>query len=173
MRNYVILAMGLLATVALVGQAEIYKTVDKKGRTVYTDLPPADVNAKAIELQKINTVPKTESIPGLAPTQSAPTYNASYEVAITSPQNGYVLRPEDRSLSIMASLNQGLGDGDKFVYMIDGNSVEETTDTGITVDEPPRGEHSITVKVTNAKGDKLAESDPVSVIIQRPLRKSK
>ena len=119
--------------------ADIYKTVDKNGRTVYTDLPPADTTAKALELQKINTVPKTEVTSGAGGVgNSQSVAKSSYAVAIVSPEDGLVLKVEERSLYISARLNKGLEDGDEFVFMIDGTTIEQTNEPDVTLSEPPR-----------------------------------
>ena len=43
--------------------ADVYKTVDKNGRVTYTDVPPANTDAKPIELKSVNTIPGTQVTP--------------------------------------------------------------------------------------------------------------
>jgi len=51
MNRFVILAVAVAAAVALPAAAQLYKYVDKNGKTVYSDQPPPDVDSKQIRVQ--------------------------------------------------------------------------------------------------------------------------
>jgi len=55
--RFLLLCCSLSLLIGPIANAEIYKTVDKKGHTVYTDLPPADTNAQPVALPNLNTLP--------------------------------------------------------------------------------------------------------------------
>ena len=154
-------------TVTSVSHAEIYKTVDKNGRTIYTDLPPSDTKAKVVELPAINTVPATQQ----APRYDSPRQNVEqieYQLAITSPEDGLTMTAGDRSVEISAASNQSLEPGHLFTFFIDGSLIERTSESTITLDEPPRGEHRLTVEVTDEGGNSFGKSESVTLIVIRP-----
>jgi hypothetical protein len=149
--------------------AEIYKTVDKNGRITYSDVPPPNTDAKPIELKSINTTPPLRPEYDYTPpvAQSAPTY----EVRLLAPVNGTTLLANERSVTISVGLNQELQNNDLLAYKIDGNILTKTTEPSFTLNEPPRGEHSLTVDVINNQGKSLAQSDAVTLVVMRPLVK--
>lgn len=160
------LSVTLCLTIATAATAEVYKTVDKQGRVTYTDLPPADTQAKVVELPHINSLPPTESTESVSPrvTQNAP---SEYEVAIVKPEDGTTLTPGERSIEVSVSVNQNLEEN-LFSYRIDGEVIEETSSDTITLEEPGRGERKLTVSVINAEGEVLASSPPITLIVLRP-----
>lgn len=164
----------LCLTLSTFATAEVYKTVDKNGRITYSDTPPPNTNAKPIELKPINTLPPTS----LSPTQNiinGPTGAAqeapNYSIRIAAPENGTTLMPDERSTSISVSLTPNLQEGDLLAYKLDGTVIEKTTELSVTLAEPPRGEHSITVEVVNSDNKSLAQSDAVTLVVMRPLVK--
>jgi molecular chaperone GrpE (heat shock protein) len=50
MNRFVILALAVAAAVALPAGAQLYKYVDKNGKTVYSDQPPPDVDSKRVNV---------------------------------------------------------------------------------------------------------------------------
>jgi hypothetical protein len=154
--------------------AEIYKTVDKDGRVTYSDTPPVNnTNAKPIELKSINTTPSLIVTPNsTVPNAPSSTQNATaYDLKILAPANGTTLMANERSVTISISLNQQLLNGDALAYKIDGNLLIKTTEPSFTLNEPPRGEHSLTVDVVDGEGNTLAQSDATTIVVMRPLPK--
>ena len=166
------LTLSLLAS-TYAAAAEIYKTVDKDGRVTYSDTPPVNTNAKPIELKSINTTPP----PIVTPNNTAVNAPGSiqddktYELKILAPANGTTLMANERSITISVSLNQSLQNADVFAYKIDGNILTKTTESSFTLNEPPRGEHSLTVDVVDSEGNTLAQSDATTIVVMRPLPK--
>jgi hypothetical protein len=166
------LTLSLLASTYAI--AEIYKTVDKNGRVTFSDTPPANTNAKPIELKSINTTPPPTAMPNPV-TQDTSNLNTqaaqAYDVQIIAPTNGTTLMVNDRSVLISVSVNQNLQNDDVFAYKIDGNIIAKTTEFSFTLSEPPRGEHVLTVDVIDKEDKSLAQSNAITLLVMRPLAK--
>lgn len=150
--------------------ADIYKTVDKNGHVTYTDTPPPNTNAKPVELKSLNTTPAIGAGP-VYNTSVAQTDDEPYSISLSAPENGKTLMPDERSLTISANVNPALRDGDLVAFKLDGKIITTTTETSYTLVEPARGEHSISLAVVDAKGQELAQSEAVTVMVMRPLIK--
>jgi hypothetical protein len=171
-RSLVIISL-LLSLVCSTASAEVYKTVDKHGRVTYTDVPPANTEAKPIELKTINSIPA----PANVSTDNLNSHNnnnqpaTEYQVQILAPENGKTLMPDERSITVNISVNTSLEDGDLFAYKIDGATLTTTSEMTYIIAEPPRGEHSLTVDVVDSEGKSLAQSNAITVVVMRPLVK--
>jgi hypothetical protein len=155
--------------------AEIYKTIDKQGRTTYTDAPPKNAPAKPVELKSLNTLPAPSTVEenhnqtNVAPPQAT----QEYQVNLLSPANGTVLMPEDRAITINISCNANLQGDDQFAYKLDGKTVVTSTEMNAVIEEPPRGEHLLSVDVVDADNNSLAQSNTVRILVSRPSIKQK
>ncbi len=175
-RNLLITSSLLLSLFLSCGStAEIYKTVDKNGRVTYTDVPPANTEAKPIELKAINNLPTPTAMPYSGPINASPNNQAlpEYHVQILAPENGKTLLADERSVSVSIGANQNLRDGDLFAYKMDGSTLTTTQETTYTITEPPRGEHVLTVDVVDADGNSVAQSNAITLVVMRPLPKHK
>lgn len=171
MRTYLSLGLILSLSLSLPVNGEIFKTVDKNGRVVYTDVPPANSNAKAIELPTLNTLPP-EKIGDHATVNGTTAHvDYVYTISLTSPSNGTTLMPDERNLTMTVSLNQPLQPGYFINYLMDGSVITKSTEATYTLVEPPRGEHKISATVTDENDKPIAESESVGVIVMRPMVK--
>ncbi len=177
MPRTLLITSGLLISLlwATATSAEVYKTVDKNGRVTYTDVPPADTTAKPIDLKTINSIPAPAAIPtdNLNDTINNPQVSGEYQVQLLAPENGTTLMANERSITVSASVNPGLDNGDLLAYKLDGETLTTSSETTYIIAEPPRGEHILTVDVVDSEGNSLAQSNAVTVIIMRPLPKPK
>jgi len=158
-----------LTLAAAMAQADIYKTVDKNGRVTYTDVPPANSDAKPVELKHINSTPPPPATNPHYHQGPAPGAVANYQPHIAAPVNGTTLMANERSVTISVNLIPSLQEGDFLVYKLDGATLEKTTELSFVYNEPPRGEHSITVEVVDSENELLAQSEPVTIVVMRPL----
>lgn len=173
-RYLLIASLTLSFSLSGLATAEIYKTVDKNGRITYTDVPPANKEAKPLELKTINSLPTPAAIPNTSPSNSGVSNDANeYQVQITAPENGTTLMADERSVAVSVSINQNLSEGDLFVYKIDGDTLTTSREMTYTLTEPPRGEHKLTVDVIDREGKTLAQSNAITLLVMRPLPKQK
>lgn len=172
--RFLLLCCSLCLLINPVVNAEIYKTVDKNGHTVYTDLPPANTTATPVELPNINTLPAPAADTSIynLPQQAKPAA-ISYQVQITSPVNGATLMPNERNLNISVTIDKAILEGHLLYYFVDDKQVKETLDTTITVEDPVRGEHKLIVKVMDKEGNVFGESNTVTLVVIRPIAKQK
>lgn len=168
MRIFLLLWLFVAAWVS----ADVYKTVDKDGRVIYTDKPKSE-NAQKVELREINTVPGAQPLPQSTPVgtfQSQPAV-IRYKIDIISPRNDVIIPIGQRDLAIAIKLEPELQDGHLLVYFMDGELLEETEANNIIVKDVPRGTHTLAVEAIDASGQSLGTSTPVSVSIMRPVIK--
>lgn len=158
-----------LALIAPWVMADVYKTVDKDGRTVYTDKPKND-NAEKLELREINTVPGATPLPHSSPVDSMQSRAAAlnYRIDIISPRNDVSIPVGQRDLAIAITLQPALQNGHLLVYFMNGELLEETTMNNIIVKDVPRGTHTLVVETIDANGRSLGTSAPVIVNVIRP-----
>lgn len=162
----------LCTALCINAEAEIYKTVDKNGRPVYTNLPNPNSNAQVIEVKPTNTVPATATAPATDHNQQ--TNNAAeYTIQVTSPSSGTILSPEQSSIAVAVAFGPSVSDEITFLYKLDNITQATTKDYVVSLDNLPRGEHQITVEAINTDGEVLAQSESVSIIVQRPVIKQK
>ncbi|HSC67930.1 MAG TPA: DUF4124 domain-containing protein [Cellvibrio sp.] len=165
MRNILIIILLLTQAVA----ADVYKTVDKNGRVIYTD-KPQNGKAEKIELRETNTVPGAQPLPQSTPIDF---YNSqpaalNYKINILSPRADVTIPVGQRDLAIAISLNPALQEGHLLVYFMNGELLEETTANNIILKDVPRGTHTLVVEAIDADGRSLGTSAPVVVNVIRP-----
>lgn len=166
MRIFLILLMAMTYPAL----ADVYKTVDKDGRVIYSD-SPANEKAEKVELRELNTVPAAETLPpsiGSSPVQEE---KINYSINIISPAAEVTIPPGQRDLAIAVTLSEPLRESHLLVYFMDGELLEETTMTNIIVTEVPRGSHTLVVEAIDASGQSLGTSAPVVVNVIRPIAK--
>lgn len=166
-----LLLIGLIALISFNANADVYKTKDSQGRTVYTDQPAAnDTQAKIVTLPSINQLPPLESIPMADPSRESAA-DISYKIHITSPAHETRLQANDRNLHVSISADQPLQPDHSFAYFLNGEKVKETTEQEITLVEPPRGENKLQVEVINQYGKSFGQSAAITVYVMRPIVK--
>lgn len=159
----------VLALLAQVTAADVYKTVDKHGNIKYTD-NPATEKAEKVELREINTVPGAQPLPQSNPVASYDSQPAAlnYKIAIMSPRSDVTIPVGQRDLAIAVTVNPALQQDHLLVYFMNGELLEETTMNNIIVKDVPRGTHTLVVEAIDPNGQSLGTSPPVIVNVIRP-----
>lgn len=152
--------------------ADIYKTVDKDGRTVYTDKPTTE-NAEKVELREINTLPGAQLVPPSSPVSSFESRPAQldYSISIISPRSDVTIPVGQRDLAIAVTVTPALANEHLLVYFMNGELLEETHMTNIIVQDVPRGTHTLVVEAIDPHGQSLGVSPPVQVNVMRAVIK--
>lgn len=147
--------------------AEIYRHVDSNGNVFFSDQPPENSNAVRVELPPVNTIRHTP------PPQSRP---ANLPAA---PVNHYTRLQLESSLGTLASNPStplvvsarpdiALQPGHRLVFFISGK--EKALADGamsVTLGDVPRGQHTFSAEIRDAKGGVLIRSEPLTVQIHR------
>jgi len=151
---------------------KVYKSVSPSGETIYSDKPLP--GSQEVTVPAGGTYKPVKPPAGFKPYQPVPAKPASKPidntVSITSPQNGATIWSGPGELSVSVSVASGLDKGQKLEYQIDGKTVLTGVETSHTFQNIIRGEHVLTVRITDPSGSSQT-SPPVTVYMRRPFKK--
>lgn len=163
------LVLGAVATLCLPAQAEIFKTVDKEGNVVFTDIPPRDddKNAEQIIIENPNSFAVEEAIPNadewiVEPEEEGETEEPfRYQtLEIVSPTDDEALRENAGNVTIVTNLSPRLQRGHIARLLIDGSVAQEGPQASFELANVDRGTHTITVEIIDERGQVLIQSEP-------------
>ncbi|MEW5972525.1 MAG: DUF4124 domain-containing protein [Pseudomonadota bacterium] len=175
MRTFILLALALAILAAQA--AEVYRYVDEKGNTVFTDQPRAGAQRMAVEPAPATSVvvpvlPAAPQAPAKAPSKPGTEAFAGYlDLRITQPAPSEALvntvGDVDVSLNLHPPLRADLGHG--LTVLLDGVPVvQNTARMNLALNNIERGEHVLEAFVLDAAGQVLIQSVPVRFTLQRP-----
>ena len=158
--------------------SRIYKTVDKHGNVVFTDVPPAeDKQAAEVQLGAGNsfksddarvTAPAPDSEPAPAGTDSAP-MEARYSAAeIVSPANDEALRSNVGTVSVQVRVQPSLQPGHRLRLLVD-DIPQMISPAGTTLSGINRGTHTLVLEVVDAGGPTLYRGAQSTFHLQRAI----
>lgn len=151
----------------LAAHAEIYKTVDEHGNTVYTDNPGHNDKAEPVDLPELNTQPPVPV--KLRPEPKEEPSSLQYEVYINSPQPGTQVPMGQYEIPVSLSVTPELQDGDYIQILLNGQPFGQNFyTTSMVLRDVYRGEHQLQAVILNGSGIELARSDSVTIYVQRP-----
>ncbi len=160
----------LLSLIPFLALAEIYKTTDADGNTIYTDIPPNE-EAKELKVEELNVSDapkKTYGRPnGLknskAPKQDAPA-DRYIRLAITAPANEKAVRNNEGKVTVSVALTPKLYTryNDKLSIAIDGVVINDGKAKSVNLEGIDRGTHTITAYVQDEDGMIVVSAQPVT-----------
>ncbi|HTB68331.1 MAG TPA: DUF4124 domain-containing protein [Steroidobacteraceae bacterium] len=155
----------MLGVCASAGSATVYKWVDDAGVIHYSDQP----NPKAQKLQ----VTGAQTYGAQAAAVTAPTVTSAPSAAtpvcvIDSPGAGQVFL-DTFSITGHVTLAHAGGEGSQTTLRMDGQDISGQLgpDGSFALSEVERGEHSLTLQVTNARGEVICQANAVSFSIRQ------
>ena len=169
----VLLTTALLMAVctAPVSAAEIYKTVDKDGNVVFTDVPTGD-RSETVELQETSAyTPVVERAPSnssskrrrsldddepLDAEEEEITYSS---LSITAPGNDEHFQDNSGSVRISVASEPALGPGHQYEVLLDGKRAKRGNKIPLILSNVDRGTHTVEVRILGEAGEVLMESD--------------
>lgn len=144
--HFPLLLLLLTATTPLYA-ADIYQSVDDKGNPVFSDQPPS--NSSPVDLPAVNISDAVESRP---PAQSSKLPSPRPGISITHPAPGSVQAMGEPALQIQLQA-QGNTDNLMLNISLDGAQIYHGPySNSLTFDKPFQGEHSLTVNLTDKRG---------------------
>jgi hypothetical protein len=164
------LAWVLMLALPLAAAAEVYKWVDEKGVVHYTDKPPED-NAKPAKLPPLQTykggtVPDLQRfdkpVPGAAPAGKA-------QIQVVTPSPDETFRGGERTVPVAVLVTPALTEGQKLVYLLDGQPSPPTSDTSFAFTQVERGAHTVSVTLLDAAGQEVGRSQSVTFHMKPPI----
>jgi len=161
-----LLALTLQAAPA--SAAQIYKTVDKDGNVVFTDVPPGD-KTDTVKLEKYNSY---EPVTTPQPASTATTTTAEADTEETAPETAYELvsiaspaydeaiRQNAGMVTVAVNTTPQLDTaaGHKLQILLDGVVKAEGSSASLLLENVDRGTHELRAQITDADGQVLAQS---------------
>ncbi|NOQ94642.1 MAG: DUF4124 domain-containing protein [Methylophaga sp.] len=167
--KYGLLLLLFIASAAM--QAQVYRSVDKNGNVVYTDVASDNAEEVIIDIAPSYSPPPTVPLATEGKDTEEENNGAMplYKVSITSPtQNESFQNPEavSATVSIEPKLN-GLR-ADKLLFKLDGRNVGKAQSSeAISLTNLERGSHILVVSVVNKAGKVLTRSKSILFHIHR------
>ncbi|TNG01645.1 MAG: DUF4124 domain-containing protein [Gammaproteobacteria bacterium] len=150
--------------------AEMYKWVDKQGKTHFSDKPPAE-GAEVYVPPPIPTVKSTPPLPMKNEMANAKKANDKmYEsLAITSPQNDETFFSDRPNVVVSVKPTPELNatESHQVVIRVNGEVVQKGTQTSYTMRNPVRGAYTVSADISDADGKVLITSGKVTFNVRR------
>jgi hypothetical protein len=150
------------------GGTPLYKWVDAKGVTHYSDVPEPGATSVEVEGAQGYSAPAVAGARSQGSRGAAATSATAYKMlAISSPEEGGVVWRSDGFVGVSAALEPGLASGHHLWFVVDGTRQSEPADALSTRVELPRGTHTVSAVVTDANGAELLGSSPVTFNVRQ------
>ena len=151
-------------------QAEIFRSVDKQGNPVYSDVPGK--NASPVKLKQ----PSTYKAPSL-PASEAPAMAESKDVAsaykqfsLLAPEDGQAFWDNTGDVRVSLALEPELkiDQGHRVQFYLDGVAQgDAVTSLSAVLNNVERGEHTVSAKLLSASGAVIKQTDAIHFQIHR------
>ncbi|RJE76045.1 hypothetical protein BGP78_13610 [Pseudoalteromonas sp. MSK9-3] len=148
---------------ASIADSKVYRWKDDNGNWVFSDVPHK--GAQEIHLNKSMTMPAIDTkILNTQSQQQAIGYSAN----ITSPNNEQTLRENTGTIYVTGQIEPSFTNGLKVQLTLNGKATGPMqTSTTFVLNNVPRGEHTLVLKLYNAQGKTLAQSDSTTFFLHR------
>lgn len=160
--------LSLLLSCSIANANNFYKWKDARGNTQYGDKPPANANAKPVELPKITVIenygeqwkPRNSKNSQTQKEVTAPTTaDAGYsKLEFLAPKVDQGIRANNGDVSVIVSIQPPLKEGHSIVFSIDGKDQEKGTSRTKNFSNLDRGGHTVGVKIIDNEGKTLKSS---------------
>ena len=148
----------LLFPIFVLHAAEVYKSVDQHGNTVFSDVPSD--NAEKIEVGEVPTIPGLKERPAgnLQPT-AVERYSA---LAITSPVNDETYFRSEGDLVVSVRTEPRLNPGDTIVLYLNSNEFLSGKSLTYSIPELDRGTYQLRVAIKDSAGKVIKSSETIT-----------
>ncbi|MFL0805176.1 MAG: DUF4124 domain-containing protein [Agarilytica sp.] len=146
---------------------DVYKTLTKEGKVVFSDTPQQ--NSEKIETELTNLQSPTQVSPQQRTSKTAK--SSEYNLRLTSPKNGAKLGPSQRALALSISVTPALDAGYQVEFWLDGKRIRgpsRSTSASYPMGIKMRGKHSVMAKIVNSAGKAIASSTSSTIYVIRP-----
>jgi hypothetical protein len=169
------LALALMAVAVSPAQAKIYKTIDKDGNVVYTDVAPTQREGEGeLQVEELNTYrsPEPAVLPTVRLSPEAPPLEAEEVVTYTalelsSPTADQAIRANNGNISLSANVLPALQDDHALRFFLDGVPVATVNGLTAALTAVDRGTHSARVAIVDRAGATIRESAAVEFHVLR------
>lgn len=146
---------------------DVYVSRDKHGNPQFSD--QRSKNAQPHKVKPLPTVPalakpmSNEPDPG--PAATTPVYQ---KLAIIKPHNPHHLNTGmSGNINIQAQLQPDLFAGDHLELLLNGKTTQQSSSLAFSIDNLPRGEHSVELVVRSKDGQEKIRSQTLTLYVQR------
>lgn len=168
-RKLLTITIALLISSGAFAAPTIFKTTDKNGNPIFTDMPSEGQKSEAVHLKPMSTVTLT---PATTTTddQPAPTTEdepSSYNsLQILTPRHGDTIR-DTTNFEIIAAVDPALLPRHSARLLIDGAAVDQSqTSLQFFITDIERGAHRLEVQIIDG-GNKILISTEIEIFIHR------
>ena len=150
---YISIAIFLLVLVLPLSAAEVYKSVDQHGNTVFSDVPSD--KAEKIDVGEVPTIPAIkQQTPRAALAEPVKRYRT---LVVTNPVHDQTYFRSEGDLIVSVKLEPQLETGDKIVIYLNSNEFVSGESSTYSIKELDRGTYQLRVAIKDAQ-DKIAIS---------------
>ena len=137
---------------------DIYRTVDKDGNVIFTDVPSE--GAEKIQLKETTTITSldVESSSSLATPRQDEQAIPYKSVSIVNPNNDEAIRDNAGNVNIKLSIKPALLPGHEVVVYVDGEEKTSGTGTTFNLENIDRGTHQLRASIKDHEGHILVSS---------------
>lgn len=173
--GYLFIIVCFLSTLLSPAVAEVYRQLDEKGQTVYSDTPH-HVSEQPAELPQLNEIPLTPDPTSTRHEKTRPAI-IDYQIEIASPNDNQVFGHETTQITVAVTVIPALSNPQHYLQYYKNNEPlgELTKNPQIVLENLPRGSHQLSVaifeKTVTARSlyqtKQLAISPSITIIQQR------
>jgi len=165
-----LVALCLLGLGGLSLATTLYRWVDAQGVVHYSDTPHE--GAQVIQISGAQTYHANSAapaVPGVTAAQQPARKPEPYDsCAIRTPAPDSNLYAPD-SVAVSVEVSPGLHDGDQLTVQVDGRQLQSAEGVqSFVIQEPERGDHSISAQVRSPEGVMLCNAAPVTFSVTKP-----
>ena len=155
---YKLLVVLFLLHASAVPAAEVYKSVDQQGNTVFSDVPSE--NSEKIEVQEVMTIPALQERPvGNLEPEPVERYSA---ITITSPVNDQTYFRSEGDLIVAVQTAPRLASGDSIVLYLNSNEFLSGKSLTYSIPELDRGTYQLRVGIKDSSGKLVKSSETIT-----------
>jgi len=143
--------------------ADVFKSSDDQGNTIYSDIPSKKGDQEELELPQINISqsPKKKDLTNESNVAPKKKEQRSYKyLKISNPINGDTIRDNAGNVNISVTLDPVLAEtkGDQLSITLDGKKINHENNQTVELKNIERGTHIIVATITNAKDKNINKS---------------
>jgi hypothetical protein len=159
MRTALYLLLALAAVPAIAGQT-VWKWVDEKGVTHFSDQPMPGATKMELNSAPSPSPPPAPTYTAPATTSTRPTGPAYSRLVVESPQQDETIANTGGKVTVRLASTPALGQGHVMALFLDGARVQDFPPSAMAHElvEVPRGSHTLKAVVTTQQGEVIQES---------------
>lgn len=168
----------ILSTTLEAAQSKIYRSVDKDGNVVFTDIAPKiDGPNETVELGNTNSFEVEEALgqrqewvvegAGSEGAESEAVGSNYTALVIQSPANDETIRENTGNLTVVAALTPEIRPGHRLRLLLDGVLVGEGSQAVFDLLNIDRGSHTLTTELVDQSGTVLISSSTTTFHMMR------